>query len=317
MEVVSTPNNETHALLSSAYEDFSRGLLSQGIGKLEEALAGDFENAEVVSALKCAHFWRDRFATAEERTDRFEKAEYLVNQWKSFLAFAARAGDESERCLTALKRLVYKTGLELYESLLEGHSPGGRDGDILFRIGRCYKSLGAYDLALQNLDAANQVKKDQAEIMAELADCYALVNEMQISKVFFREAFFLNPQAVDCDSLESGMIRRLAEKTRENGHQGASTAEWLPVYGVLYGVFTVRRELRSIEYGKLRQSIYAMEVELRDDPKKKETLMPRLLNRYFWLVDHYLTVKEGREKIDEVLLKIKALNPLVYEHYTK
>ncbi len=317
MEAVSAHNGDIHTLLSSAYGDFSQGNLEEGIRKLEGALAGDFDNAEVVASLKCAHYWRDRFATAAERTDRFEKAEYLINQWKGFLTFSTRSGCESDRCVASLKQLVFKTGLECYESLLEGHSSAGKDADILYRIGTCYKGLGSYDKALQYLDAANQAKKDQAEILAGLADCYALINEIQISKVFFREAFFLNPQAIDFESLESAMIRRLLAKIRESGYEGPEAAEWLPVYGVLYGVFSVRRELRSIEYGKLRQSIYAMEVELRDDPKKKDILMPRLLNRYFWLVDHYITAKESREKIDEVLIKIKALNPVVYEHYTK
>jgi hypothetical protein len=140
---------------------------------------------------------------------------------------------------------------------------------------------------------------------------------MHISKAFFREAFFLNPQNVDLDGMESEMIRRLAAKVKEMGFKSPELVEWVPVYGVLFGVFTVKRELRSIEYGKLRQAIYSLEVELREEPKKKEILMPRLLNRYFWLIDHFICSKESREKIDEVLLKIKELNPAIYEHYTK
>jgi tetratricopeptide (TPR) repeat protein len=316
MEDVSLRNSGTQNLLSAAYEKFHGCELNQGIIELEKALSLDFEDSEVVSSLKCANYWRDRFATAKDLSGEFERAEYLMSQWKGFLNFANRIGTTSEPCLSAFKRLVYRTCLGLYENLLAGHS-GGSDADILLRIGRCYKGLGSYDKALEVLDPANQLKKDSPEILAELADCYALVNEMHISKVFFREAFFLNPLAIDISVLESEMICRLVSKLQEIGYTEPVLAEWLPVYGVLYGVFTVKRELRSIEYGKLRQSIYALEVDLRENPKKKETIMPRLLNRYFWLIDHYISAKENRDKIDEVLLKIKELSPALYDQYTK
>lgn len=317
MENISTQDGDINIILSAAFEEFSRGNLDEGLERLEEALGRDFDNPEVVASLKCANYWRDRFSSLKDRTNGFEKAEYLLNQWKGFPAFVLRAGSASERCVAALKQLVFRNGLSYYEELIEGPPSGGKDADILLRIGKCYKALGAYDKALGYLDAANQIKKEQAEILAELADCYALINEMHISKAFFREAFFLNPQAIDFDNLESVMIRRLADKLREMGYEYPELVEWIPVYGVLFGVFTIKRELRSIEYGKLRQSIYSMEVELRENPKKKAEILPRLFNRYFWLIDHYLVTKENREKIDEVLLKIKELDPALYEQYTK
>jgi hypothetical protein len=43
--------------------------------------------------------------------------------------------------------------------------------------------------------------------------------------------------------------------------------------------------------------------------------VPRLINRYFWLVDHYMNRKEDKSKTDELLLKIKLLDPIVYKQY--
>lgn len=306
MEDISIQNSGMQDLLSAAYLKFHDCELNQGILELEKALSLDFEDKEVVSSLKCANYWRDRFSTSRELSSDFEKAEYLLSQWKGFLAFKERIGTASENCVTALRRLVYQTCLRFYENIIGNH-PGNKDADILLRIGRCYKGLGSYDKALQVLDPANQLKKDSPEILAELADCYALVNEMHISKIFFREAFFLNPQAIELSNLESEMIRRLVIKLEEIGYSPPALSEWIPVYGVLYGVFTVKRELRSIEYGKLRQSIYSLEVDLRENPSRKDSIMPRLINRYFWLIDHYISTRENRDKIDEVLLKIKDI----------
>jgi tetratricopeptide (TPR) repeat protein len=317
MENVSVQDTELNTLLSSAYDLVAHQCLDEAISKIEAALSLNFENQEVSSALKCAKYWKDRFINIEKYPSEYEKAEYLLNQWKGFPAFVSRIGTMPDRCISAFRGLVFRAALSIYEALSDNAVTGVKDGDILLRIGRCYKGLGEYDKALQNLDAANQIKKENAEILAELADCYALINEMQLSKVFFREAFFLNPQAVDLNSIESAMICRLAEKLREMGLEGPQVAEWLPVYGVLFNVLNIKRELRPIEYGKLRQSIYSMEMEMRENPQRKEAFLPRLINRYFWLIDHYRMTKESWEKIDEVMLKIRELSPALYEEYTK
>jgi tetratricopeptide (TPR) repeat protein len=317
MENVSIQNTDLNALLSSAYELVAGQNLVEAIGKVQPALGTHFENPELAAFLKCSKYWQDRFESLGKYPSSYEKAEYLLSQWKGFPAFASRGGDAPERCMGVFKGLVFRRALAMYESLVDSSMTGLKDADILMRIGKCYKALGEYDKALQHLDAENQIKKESAEIIAELADCYALVGEVQISKAFFREAFFINPAAVDLDSVESAMICRLADKLREMGMQGAELQEWMPVYGVLFNVFNIKRELRPLEYGKLRQSIYTMEMEIRESPQKKTVLLARLMNRYFWLIDHYRMTKESREKIEEVMLKIRELNPALYEEYTK
>ena len=44
--------------------------------------------------------------------------------------------------------------------------------------------------------------------------------------------------------------------------------------------------------------------------------MPRLINRYFWLIDHYMSAGEPRERVEEVLAKIRELDPRVHRDYT-
>ena len=111
------------------------------------------------------------------------------------------------------------------------------------------------------------------------------------------------------------MITRLVAAVAEKGYSGPALKEWLPVYGVLLGVLNVKRELRSIEFGRLKQSIYSLERELRDGKGDVSLIKPRLINRYFWLIDHYVAVKEAQDKIDEVYLKIRSVDANVYHHY--
>jgi hypothetical protein len=75
--------------------------------------------------------------------------------------------------------------------------------------------------------------------------------------------------------------------------------------------------LRALEFGKLKQAIYALENELRDaGPESCAVLVPRLINHYFWLIDHYVNVNDDKARINEVLLKIKLLDTDVYNRYT-
>ncbi len=304
-------------LLGTAYRLVKEHQLSEAIGCLEQALALDFDNAEVLSSLKFANFWRERQETAARIANDFERAEYRVGQWPAFLQFAERVGNTSERCYYALRQHVFGGALAIYEQLLE--ETDGNDPELLIRVGRCRKRIGDYDGARQRLEAAAKVRKEDAEVLAELADCYALVSETQRAKAFFREAFFIAPARVEVGSLESELIWRLFQKVEELGYKGQAALEWVPVYGVLFGVFNVKRELRSIEYGKLRQSIYALEREIHeqhDSYESQNILKPRLINRYFWLIDHYVHAGEDRSKINEVLLKIRELSMKVYQYYT-
>ena len=94
--------------------------------------------------------------------------------------------------------------------------------------------------------------------------------------------------------------------------------EWLPVYGALDGVLNVKRELKALELGKLKQSIYMLENELREkDVKNKKILVPRLINYYFWLIDHYMSGTVEKPKIDEILLRIKLLDEKIYNRYIR
>jgi len=314
MQTNQTNSDSSSRLLDEANDAIRRHNLEQAQITLERALSLDFDSDDVVTSLKFVNFWRERDARADVIQTAFERGEYYLGQWPVFEEFVERIGQSCEPCLFALRRHVFGTALQQFESLLaEAEQP---DSELLMRIGRCHKGLGAYDTAVTYLEAAAAERSADAEVLAELADAYALVNEVQSAKAFFREAFFLDPQRVHLEMLESQLIRALADKVRELGYTGEALREWLPVYGVLFGIFTVKRELRSIEYGKLKQGIYALERELREGRDKDGLVEPRLINRYFWLVDHLIKSGEDATKVDEVLLKLRSVNDHIYKQYT-
>ncbi|HTX71858.1 MAG TPA: hypothetical protein VMC79_03445 [Rectinemataceae bacterium] len=302
-------------LLSNAYESLRGVDLPGAMDLLERALGVDFEDAEVLWSLKCANFWLERVQRIESTRNQYERGEYIVAQWKSFLVFCSKLEGNFEPAYYAFKRFAFTLALAQYRAL-QPEDKESHEAELALRVGRCHKGAGDYDSALKQLEAAARERREDAEVLAELADTYALGGEARASKALFREAFYLGPQKIDIDLLESEMIRRLIAKVGELGFRGAELLEWIPVYGALLGVFSVKRELKAVEIGKLRQSIYQLENEAKDGGEDRALVVPRLINRYFWLIDHCIAAKEDRARIDEILLKVRLLDPSIYKQYT-
>jgi len=308
--------NDIEELILRSYELFHKGSFQEAEKLYEKALSIDFENKDVIAGLKCSKFWIDRYKQLEAMgSDDFTKSEYLYNEWKSFSIFLKRLKTPFRQGVSVIKQWVFQTALTGY--LNASSDMGSSDEEMLLRIGKCYKGMGDYDKALEYLESVSRKKRDDPEILGELADCYAFINETRIAKAFFREAFFIDSQKVNIDFLESELIVRLIEKLRVIGYSELVLKEWIPVYAVLWGIFNVKRELKPLELGKLKQSIFSLENRITDTDSQEErsVLVPRLLNRYFWLIDHYIIINEPRDKVEEVLRKIHIIDESVYEQY--
>lgn len=63
--------------------------------------------------------------------------------------------------------------------------------DLLIKIAKSYKGMGNYERAINVFLQILGDFKDNSDVVAELADSYALVDEIKEAKVLFREAFLL------------------------------------------------------------------------------------------------------------------------------
>ncbi|GHT81904.1 hypothetical protein FACS1894130_13540 [Spirochaetia bacterium] len=300
------------ALVQKAYDSLKTSDAAAAQVALEEALKVDFEHPEVVYALKCVNWWLERIRKLGNYQDTYDKGGFILSQWKSFYSFLDRIGAPIEPCLYAVRRFVFSTALQYFQDVL-GDGANQHDPGLLLQVGRCYKGVGNYDLAMKYLEQAARFKREDGETLAELADVNALLEEPRVAKALFREAFFTDPQGIDLRGLESEMIIRLRDQVAKLGLSGQELAEWMPVYGAIYGVFSVKRELKQVELGRLKQSIFSLENEVRSRPENVALLIPRLVNRYLWLLDHYENVREDPGLIEETMLKIKIIDPAIYE----
>jgi tetratricopeptide (TPR) repeat protein len=281
---------------------------------LREALKADFDHPEVIYALKCVTWWLERLKRLDDFGSPYEKGGFILSQWKPFYAFAAAIGGRDgakDSCHYAVRCFVFSLALASFEEMSE---ESRQDPEILLQMGRCCKGVGNFENAAAYLEQAARSRREDPFALSELADVNALLGDSRAAKVLFREAFYLDAQGVDLESMESEMILRLKEKVVELGYSGSELAEWIPVYGCLWGVFSVKRELKPVELGRLKQSILSLENEIRGGADIGR-LKPRLLNRYFRLIDFYENVRDNSDVVEETMLKIKFIDPAIYEQY--
>ena len=301
--------------LNATWQQIKQFELDQARKTLESAVPYAFENAEILGGLKGISFWKERHGTLLGLSEPLVQSEYYFSQWLTFLDFAQRNGIRNDACMFAFKSYVFGFVKKLLSTGLEKEDTA--DPWKHLHIGVCEKLLGRYEDAIASLETASGGLLEHPDLLSHMADVYALLEETPRAKVLFREAFFIDPQKITLEFLECEMITRLVEHVRSRFDDAHLVREWIPVYGVLLGVFSVKRELRAVEFGRLKQSIYSLEREYAHQPDKRSLLEPKLINRYFWQIDHLVSLEEEQEKIDEVLLKIKGLNPDIHSLYTK
>ncbi|MDR0383360.1 MAG: tetratricopeptide repeat protein [Spirochaetaceae bacterium] len=310
-------NTLARNFIHEAYKNMKETKPKEALLKLEQALRADYTQQEALYALKCLKWWMERIKNLDNAADACDpcsRGNFLLSQWKSYYGFLERVGNVYDGCQYAVKRFVYGLALRNYQAVLADGSMR-HDPELLEQVGRCYKGMGRYEDALDYLKQAVRFKREDAAAISALADVYALLGETKAAKALFREAFFIGPQAVDLHNLESDLILELVRHVENMGYTGAELREWIPVYGAVLGVFTVKRELKPSEAGRLKQQIFDLESELRGSRKDEKILTPALLNRYFRLIDHYEGSGGGHALIDEIKLKIKIIKPVIFERY--
>jgi tetratricopeptide (TPR) repeat protein len=309
-------------LIQKAYDKLAASDADAAQRALEEALWVDFDHPEVKYGLKCLNWWLEHIKRIDDFQNPYEQGGFILSQWKPYYGFLDHFEGHYENCQYAIRRFVSSTALEFFQDML-GDGINEHEPDLLLQVGRCYKGTGNYEESLKYLEQAARFKREDGETIAELADVNALLGETRAAKALFREAFFLDPQKIDLQSMESELIIRLRDQVKkEIGKSGPELCEWIPVYGAIFGVFSVRRELKPVELGRLKQSIFSMESEMQSStgssPEGNSLLLkPRLINRYFWLIDHFENTREVPGIIEETLLKIKIIDRSIYDRYIR
>ena len=313
MLVNETGSSAVRDLAAGAYRLFEKGDFINARSLFDQAHARNFEDIEIRTGLRACGFWELRIRELESISHLGSRGDYLRRQWLVFeREYAAGFEHPFSEGRSKIRLWVHGEALECYEK----QAFDTQDPECMFQAARCLKALGRFEDAIRSIERAlKSVGRVEARLIADLADAYAFIGETRSAKVLMREAMFLDASAVELDELNAPMFRRLVERLESDiPSERPDFVYWLPVYGALWGVLDVNRELKPVEYGKLKQMIHAMKSEIADGDEDG-TLTPRLINAYLRLIDHYQSTGADRGASEEALMNIKLLNPVIYERY--
>ena len=239
--------------LTKAYRILEEGKIAEARDVLSNAydytIAGPEDssktNSEITFAHWCCSYWAD-FVQNLPRLDAYEQGDGLMARWKAFKCDYEAKENHQQKVIYAIQQGIFTLALNAYNSAryesARGDDTTPQKSDLLRKKGLCLKKLGKYEEALNLLTEAYSISPQSSPILAEMADCFALCGEEKNAKVLFREAFFLDASRIEIEFLDSELICCLIRRVREKGYTGPELHEWIPVYGVVYGVFNVKRE---------------------------------------------------------------------------
>jgi len=311
-------SNQSEEGLKQAYSMLAKGNPEEAKKILENILEFNLENNEINFAIWSCSYWID-YVKKLQKLDYYERGETLFFQWKSFEEALTKKKEIYERTLFSVQTGIFNLALESFSSIpAESAKLPAQKADIMLKTGICNKKLGKYDVARNIFMDANRIIPGSAQIIAEMADCCALCGMENEAKVLFREAFFIDAKKIDIHLLDSELIKCLIKKVKdEHGYTGTELQYWVPVYAVLYGIFNIKRELRSVEVLKLKQDIYETETEIKNPANNIKQLKPKLIYMYFRLIDHYVQKNQTGSELSDILLKLKILEKDIYDQYVK
>lgn len=311
-------SNQSEEGLKKAYALLEEGKATEAKKVLANTLEFNLENGEIDFAIWSCSYWIDSIKKMEE-LEPYEQGESLILQWKFFEEALNRKKKVYDRTILSVQTGIFTLALKNYSAISkESQKLPAQKANLFLKQGICNKKLGKYDIARTELTEANRLLGSSAEIIAEMADCFALCGMENEAKVLFREAFFIDAKKIDLALLDCELIKCLINRVRkEHGYSGTELQYWIPVYAVLYGVFNIKRELRSTEFFNLRQDIYEIENEIKNPANNERQLKPKLIYMYFRLIDYYAQKNQTGKEISDILLKLKILDHNIYELYIK
>ncbi len=292
-----------------------QGDFIQASQKFQQAVFFDLDNDLFASMLKMTDYWVEKL----RRCDFLpwpERSEFLFQSWNDFSNyFCAKLPVVADQVFFSIKNWVLDLNISLVKKSLHEHETVEK----LLLLARSYKMKGNYDIAIEVYDRGFLLTRDHAGLLAELADCYAVVDQETEARILFREAFFYSADKIEVGYLESAMVLNLIKKVKEQCGQDFSL-EWVGVYGVLWGIFNVSRELKPAEYAQMNQSIHMLRNEIEEvSTDQRKVLVPKLIYRLFWLIDYYKNLNGDvdlfRQRIQASLLDIRFLDERIFQEY--
>lgn len=306
-----TGSNEIYQLIES-------GEFSVAVKRLDELMDIDPDYPGLIEAYRTARFWLNRERELNNMEDGKITADFLMTQWKAFEEYAQSREMPSSSSYKAAMRYIFFKASEHYKISFKKQEVAAENFDLLLNLGDCFLRLEEYTNAVDTLEYARNSYKSNARLLAILGEAYYHLDDIPKSLLYFREAFFIDPSEIDIKLIRSKPIESVIEIIRQEGTQYKDLREWIPVYAFLSDIFYVKGKLNKGQVELIEKDIYSLEKSyqtLGKDEIEDTNVIPRLLNKYLWMLDYYEFQNYNFDNISQIRDRLIAIDPGHFKEY--
>ncbi len=310
-------------VLNSAGEVYSlieEGRFGQAVLLLDRLMSANPDYPGLIESYRTSRFWQNRAPEFESLPEGKKTADFLMAEWKAFEEYAAESRMYNSSAYRAAMKHVFYRASENYRKAFLNQEETADNFDLLLNLGECFLKLGDFEKAIETLEYAGRSYNSNARLLSILGEAFFHTGDIPKSLWFFKEAFFVNPSDIDLSMITAEPVVRLKEIVLARCPGQGDVREWIPVYGFIEDVFYVRKNLQERQVESIKDDIYRLEMNyqrMNRDQIEESNVVPRLINKYLWLIDYFEFQSYSFENLTEIRTRLIKIDRNLFEDFFK
>ncbi|MCL1865489.1 MAG: hypothetical protein FWF73_06740 [Spirochaetes bacterium] len=305
---------------AEVYQSISEGNFNEAAKIADQLMNINPDYPGLVEAYRTAKFWSNREKEIKTIGDGKKAADFLMKEWNVFEDYASYKDMKSSSAYKSAMRYIFFKASEQYKIAFKLNEETDNDFELLINLGECFLRLKEYKYAIETLEYAMSSYKSDAKLLFILGESYYHIDDIPKCLLYMREAFQIDPSQIDITLIEAKPILEIIEAVKSSGRNIKDIREWIPVFGCLTDIFYVRRNLNKHQIESLKLEVFNLEKglsTLSSDDIEATNIIPRLLNKYLWLLDYYEHQNVNVENSDEIKNRLLSLDKDLFEEFFK
>jgi len=296
------------------------GDFTNAVKLLDELLSINPDYPGLIESYRTAKFWMNRQQELISLNEGKETAQFLMEEWEEFETYAQNKKMQNSMSYQATMHYIFYKASENYKTAFQNNEDTSNNFTLLLNLGSCFLRLEEYSFTIDTLEYARSSYTTNAKLLFILAEAYYQNKEIPKSLVLFKEAFIIDSSQLDLSIIKSKAITDLVALIKKQRQGSYDVREWIPVYGYVEDVFYVRKNINKHQVQTLNSEIYNLEINfqrMNSDEINETNILPRLINKYLWMLDYYEFQKYSFEDLAEIRDRLLRLEPHIFEEYFK
>ncbi len=300
------------------YQLISEGNFREAIKKIDKLMNINPDYPGLVESYRTAKFWQNRDKDLKKAEEGKMTADFLMEEWALYEDYASTRGMENSSAYKAAMKFIFFKASENYKLAFQRNEETGNRLDLLINLGDCFLRLKEYKYAVETLEYARNSYSASAKMMFILGESYFHLDDIPKALLYFREAFLIDPSQLDLSIIECKPVNDIVEIIKNSGKQYRDIREWIPVYGFITDIFYIRRNINKHQIELLQNEVFSLEknyVKLNSDEIESTNILPRMINKYLWLLDYYVHQNINFDNSNQIRERLLNLDRELFEEF--